>query len=152
MRYNDHLFEVDLDSGATVSFMRLDVAKRLALSLLPNGQLALLADKVSRMKSLGEIDILVTENETNKVVLRLRALIVENLGVECYGGQTFHLDNGIVDDVSLKTISFHQGRYTINQDHKYGQLTAYPPPYLTTESSMSKMAAIDMKVDLEFQN
>ena len=109
---------------------------------MPNGQLALLADKISRMKSLGEINILVTENETGKIVLRLRALIVKDLGVECYGGQTFHLDNGIVDDVSLKTISFHQGRYTIHQGHKYGQLTAHPPPYFTTESTLSKMAAI----------
>ena len=125
--------------------MRLDVAKRLKLDILPNGQLALLADKVSQMKSLGEVNILVTENETGKVVLRLRALIVENLGVECYGGQTFHLDNGIVDDVSMKTISFHHGKHTIHQGHKYGQLVAHPPPYLTVESEVLEMAAIETK-------
>ena len=50
-------FDIDLDSGATVSFLRLDVAKRLQLQLLPNAQLALLADKVSQMKSLGEVNI-----------------------------------------------------------------------------------------------
>ena len=147
VKYQNNIFVIDLDSGATVSFMRLDVAKRLALSLLPNGQLALLADKVSQMKSLGEINILVTEIETGKIVLRLRALIVENLGVECYGGQTFHLDNGIVDNVSMKSISFHHGKYNIDQGHKYGQLTAYPPPYLTVESEKPKLAIIQTQPD-----
>ena len=46
------------------------------------------------------------------MVLRLRALVVNELGVEIYAGQTFHLDNGVVGDVSAKTISLHNGRFT----------------------------------------
>ena len=137
VKYSAEVFKIDLDSGATVSFLRLDVAKLLQLSIKPNGQLAILADKKSRMQSLGEIDILVTENETGTVVLRLRALIVETLGVACYAGQTFHLDNGVVADVTQKTISFHHGRHVIHQENKYGQLQAYPPPYLTVDSAPS---------------
>ena len=106
-------FTIDLDSGATVSFLRSDVARHLNLTLMPNNQLALLADKVSQMKSLGEIDIEVIEQETQKVNLRLRALVVDNLGVQCYGGQTFHLDNGIVGNISHNLISFHNGRFHI---------------------------------------
>ena len=98
---NNLHFQIHLDSGATVSFMRLDLARRLNLKLLPNNQLAMLADKRHQIASLGEINITVTETETNNVLLRLRALVVENLNVQVYGGQTFHLDNGIVDDVRV---------------------------------------------------
>ena len=125
-------FDIDLDSGATVSFLRLDVAKRLQLQLLPNAQLALLADKVSQMKSLGEVNIEVIETQSGHIMLRLRALVVETLGVECYGGQTFHLDNGIVDNVSQENISFHNGKFKISQKNKYGQLVAYPPLHYST--------------------
>ena len=48
-----------------MSFIRLDVVQRLSLELLPNNQLAILADKATRLKSLGEIDILVVEHSTN---------------------------------------------------------------------------------------
>ena len=70
------VFKVALDSGATVSFLRLDVAQLLNLKIMPNGQLAILADHKSRMRSLGEIDVLLLENSTGHIVLRLRALIV----------------------------------------------------------------------------
>ena len=129
-----------LDSGATVSFIRLDVVKRLSLELLPNNQLAILADKATRLKSLGEIDILVVEHSTNAVVLRLRALVVNELGVEIYAGQTFHLDNGVVGDVSAKTISLHNGRFKIF-DFGIGDRSpaAHPPPYLTINDEPSPM-------------
>ena len=126
-------FDIDLDSGATVSFLRLDVAERLNLKLLPNVQLALLADKVSQMKSLGEVNIEIIEMQSEHIILRLRALVVKTLGVECYGGQTFHLDNGIVDNVSQENISFHNGRFKISQKDKYGKLVAYPPPCYSTK-------------------
>ena len=99
----------------------------------PNNQLALLADKIHRIKSLWEINIIVTEVETCKVLLRVRALVVENLHVECFGGQTFHLDNGIVDDVSSGKISLHKGKFQIHQDNRFSNLEAYPPPYLTVD-------------------
>ena len=82
---------------------------KLKLSIHHNGQLALLADKKTQMRSLGEIDITVLETSTQNIILRLRALVVSNLGVECYGGQTFHLDNGIVDNICTRTISIHHG-------------------------------------------
>jgi hypothetical protein len=98
---------------------------------VPNDQLAILADKATRMKSLGEIDILVVEQSTKIVVLRLRALVVKELGVECYAGQTFHLDNGVVGNVSAKTISLHNGRFRIIQNLSNRPAVAHPPPYFT---------------------
>ena len=60
----------------------------------------------------------------------------------CYAGQTFHLDNSVVADVTKKTISLHNGQYIIHQDQKYGQLLAYPPPFLTVDSETSNLAQI----------
>ena len=91
----------------------------------------MLADKRHQIASLGEIDITVTENETNNVLLRLRALVVENLNVQVYGGQTFHLDNGVVDNVTDSSISLHNGKFQIYQENKYGQLRPHPPKYLS---------------------
>ena len=115
VKYKNAPFRIDLDSGATVAFIRQDIAMKLNLSINPNGQLALLADKKTQMRSLGEIDITVLETSTQDIILRLRALVVANLGVECYGGQTFHLDNAIVDNISTRTISIHHGKYIIKQ-------------------------------------
>ena len=52
---------------------------------------------------------------------------------ECFGGQTFHLDNGIVDDVSSGKISIHKGKFQIHQENRFSNLEAYPPPYLTVD-------------------
>ena len=42
--YKNAPFRIDLDSGATVAFIREDIAMKLKLSINPNDQLALLAD------------------------------------------------------------------------------------------------------------
>ena len=78
-------FPVTFDNGATVSFMRVDLARALGLKFKPNGQLASLADSRYRIKSLGEVNFIVTEVSTGKALLRIRALIMENLAVPCYG-------------------------------------------------------------------
>ena len=81
-----------LDWGANVSHMRLDIANRLGLEIKPNSQLALLADKKTRMSYVGEVDCLVT---LESMQLRLCALIMEDLQAHCFGGTTFHADNSI---------------------------------------------------------
>ena len=64
VQYNHITFTIDLDSGATVGFIRQDIALYLDLNIKENGQFARLADKKTQMKSLGEIDIIVTETTT----------------------------------------------------------------------------------------
>ena len=88
-------FSVTLDSGATVSFCTPALVRRLGLTLHPNSQLALLADSRFRVQSKGEVDFLVVEETTGEALLRVRALVMDNLAVDCYGGQTFHLDNAV---------------------------------------------------------
>ena len=100
---------ITLDSGATVSFCRRDLVERLGVPVKPNGQLAVLADCKSKIRSLGEVDFVAVERSTGDALLRVRALVVEDLAVGCYGGQTLHLDNNIVDDIKPGDIFLHGG-------------------------------------------
>ena len=93
---------ITLDSGATISFIRLKVAQDLKIPIKPNKQIATLADEQSIIRSLGEIDITVTHNQHP---IRLRALVVDRLQASCFGGTSFHLDNEIVPDICREIIS-----------------------------------------------
>ena len=92
MFYRGKPFEITLDSGATTSYIKHDVALSLSLTITPNNQLALLADHKTRIASLGEVDFNVT---LGTVVMRVRALVMKNLQAQCFGGTTFHVDNDI---------------------------------------------------------
>ena len=48
VHYNNIPFTIDLDSGATVGFMRQDIALQLDLNIKENGQYARLADNESQ--------------------------------------------------------------------------------------------------------
>ena len=53
VKLNDVVFKICLDSGATVSFVTINLVTKLGVKVLPNNQLARLADNSTRMKSLG---------------------------------------------------------------------------------------------------
>ena len=144
-------FIIHLDSGATVSFIRLETARRLSLDIKPNGQLALLADEKTRLQSLGEINVLVY---LGHIVLRVRALVVKHLQVECYAGTTFHVDNSVEPDISTGVISFHKGKFKVKQHNPIvgDGPVPHPPPFLTTEGNsadMAQCAAVDYTAVLE---
>ena len=90
----------------------------------PNNQLALLADKKTRMASLGEIDCLVS---LNNIQLRLRALVMENLQADCFGGTTFHADNGIEAKIKDGSVIIH-GKFAVKQYNSLLELPTHPPP------------------------
>ena len=106
---------ITLDSGATVSYLRLQNALDLNLPIKPNHQLVLLADKLTRMESVGEVDFLVSLGNTQ---LRVRALVMENLQAECFGGTTFHADNHIEANISKKTVSI-RGEVVVSQHNTW---------------------------------
>ena len=58
VKYRDHNLQITLDSGATVSYLRRSKAIQMGLNILPNDQLALLADQRTRMASRGEVDFI----------------------------------------------------------------------------------------------
>lgn len=141
--YQGKTIIITLDSGATVSYIENSLIKSLGVTIRPNGQLAQLAIPSARAASMGEVDFLVIESSTGNAVLRLRALVMPTLSVPCYGGRTFHRDNGIVDDVNSLSVTLHDGRFKINLSDKIGPLPArQPPPYLTVQPSAAGQAVI----------
>ena len=121
---NDRQLDITLDSGATVSYIRYDQATELGINVLPNDQLALLADQKTRMASLGEIDVVAS---IDGIQLRLRALVMKNLQAACFGGTTFHADNKLEPKIRDGTVTLH-GKYTIFQSNPFLHLPLYPPP------------------------
>ena len=95
-----------LDSGATVSYIRLSVCQKMGLNIRPNGQLAVLAEGETKLPALGEVNFVVNHNS---VPLRMRALVLEKLHVDLFAGTTFHVDNSIVANLSKGTIMLHWG-------------------------------------------
>ena len=116
-------FHITLDSGATVSYIKLSEVERLAIIVYPNNQLALLADTKTRMASLGEVDFTVT---IDNILLRVRALVMKNLQADCFGGTTFHADNDITASIRTGKIKLH-GKFVIKQSNPMSVLPLYPP-------------------------
>ena len=129
--FGRNTLDITLDSGATVSYMRVDVAYQLGLNIMPNSQLAMLADKRTRLRSVGEVDCLVT---LHSIQLRLRALLMEDLQADCFGGTTFHADNGIQTNIKERTVSIH-GKYLVKQDNSNHYMPLFPPPAETLSNA-----------------
>ena len=129
--YNNLSLLITLDSGATVSYIKLNKALSLGLTIAPNNQLALLADQQTRMASLGEVDFVVT---MGNVLMRVRALVMKNLQAECFGGTTFHADNDIEARIKTGTISIH-GRFIVDQSNPYKAIRIHPPPSEEVQST-----------------
>ena len=131
--HNDTPVNITLDTGATVSFIRLNIVTQLKIPILPNNQLALLADDKTKMASLGEIDITLTRGH---ISCRLRALIMKNLQADVFGGTTFHNDNDIQGRIKTRQIKIHD-KYMVFQTNDILPLpaaatttivTGTPPP------------------------
>ena len=114
---NGKFLKVTLDTGATVSFVSKNLVERLGLEILPNGQLTQLAIPKYRDSSIGEVDFTATECSTGTAQMRVRAIILAELSCECYGGQTFHHDNGIVANITNCTVSIHHGVFLVQLPH-----------------------------------
>ena len=132
VKYGSRCFIITLDSGANVTFLTLKLARALGLIIHPNGQLAKMADPGVVRHSLGEVDFIVTESTTGDALLRVRALVMEKLSVECYGGQTLHKDNDLVADVNSSVVKAHGGRFTFHINLPPGP-PAFPPPFQSLE-------------------
>ena len=79
---------------------------------------------MTRMASLGEVDVVVM---LGHVQMRLRALVMKHLQADCFGGTTFHADNGIVTNIREGTVLIH-GRYQVSQANPSAYLPINPPP------------------------
>ena len=99
------------------------MVKTLGANIKENNQLALLADQKTRMASMGEIDI---ETRIGFVIVRLRALVMENLQSVCFGGTTFHTDNTIEANINTGEIKIH-GQYIVQQSNPVQNFQTFPP-------------------------
>ena len=115
--------------------MSLERARQLSLKILPNGDYASLADKRHKSQSMGEVDLCVTEVTTN-AQLRLRALVMEHLAAECYGGTTFAFDNDIIPIMATSTVYMHGGKFKVTRPPTQPYVK-HPPPQLTSPPSQS---------------
>ena len=129
--YNDQPLNITLDSGATVSFIRLSVAIALNCTILPNTPLALLANEKTRLAALGEINI--TLSRANFSVL-LRALVVKNLQADCFGGTNFHKDNDIETRITTGQIKVHH-KFTVLQTNPVLPLPSSPTALNSIQTS-----------------
>ena len=136
--YQSLILNITLDTGATVSYIRLLEAERLGLTFLPNDQLALLADKKTRMASLGEVDFLVYAS--GNIVLRVRALIMKNLQAPCFGGTTFHADNDITARIRTGEVLLHN-KFLVKQSNPMIEFPLFPPPFQQVQDRLKSSDA-----------
>ena len=121
--YNSVNLDITLDTGATVSYIRQSKVIELGVNVFPNNQLALLADQQTRMSSKGEVDFVAN---LGNIKLRIRALVMDQLQAECFGGTTFHVDNDVEARIQSGTISLH-GRFVVSQSNPIQQMPIHPP-------------------------
>ena len=66
------------------------------------------------MTSLGEIDITLTRGP---ISVRLKALVMDKLQADCFGGTTFHFENDVQPKIKTRTIKLHN-KYTLPQTNE----------------------------------
>lgn len=124
-------FHITLDSGATVSFIRKSYADKHKIPILPNNQLALLADDKTRMTSLGEIDI---KLQRGSLEVRLKALVMEKLQADCFGGTTFHYENDVQAKIRSREIKVNKHTFPQTNEHLH-----LPEPSASLSTSVVKL-------------
>ena len=113
MFYKCQPIHITLDGGATSNYIKRIICEKFGFKIYPNGQTSLLGDKKTRLPSLGEIDVTLTRDTWT---VRLRALVVENLGADVFGGTVFLHDNDIATRQKKKEITLSKvtKNYSVN--------------------------------------
>ena len=111
---NNQDIHLDLDTGATVSYVKLSAVKSHGFKIRPNSQLSNLADGKTKMKAIGEIDEIFYRNSWQ---VRFHAIVTQNLHCNFVAGNNFIKENSIIQDLNAKTISVHK-KYTVAETSK----------------------------------
>ena len=111
---NTNAVHIEIDSGATVNYIHESFIKKYNLSskVRPNGQLSTLGDGITKLGSIGEIDITFFRNDWK---VRFRGIVVKELQSLILGGTVFLVDNQIEQNLFKKVIHIHDRRYTVQQ-------------------------------------
>ena len=106
---NNKDVHITLDSGATVSYIKLDIAKSHNFKIRPNSQLSSLGDGQTKLPAIGEIDEHFFRNDWS---VRFNAIVVINLHADFVGGNNFFKENQVIQDINNRSICVHR-KYTV---------------------------------------
>jgi len=107
---NGIAIHLELDNGATCSYIQLREAIKRGFNIYPNNQSSQLGDGVTMIKSCGQVDVNLYRNSHK---LRFRAIVARNLHCPVIGGTTFIKDNNIKQDFVCNQISLLGNRCTV---------------------------------------
>ena len=111
---------IDMDSGASLNYIRENEAIKYQFKILPNTQISTLGDGKTKLKACGEIDVLFFRNSWT---VRYRAVVSKDLQSPIIGGTVFMTDNKIQQDLSRRLIHIHDKQITVPEtNEKFDQI------------------------------
>ena len=111
---NSKNVNIELDTGATVSFVKLSTAVEHNFQIKPNNQLSNLADGKTKLPAVGEIDEIFYRNSFQ---VRFHAIVTRELHTSFVGGNNFFKENSIVQDINNKNIVIHN-KFSVPETNK----------------------------------
>ena len=114
---------IDIDSGATLNYVREKEAVELGFDILPNGQLSKLGDGRTMLPSIGEVDVLFFRNSWS---VRFRGLVTKELQSAFIGGTVFLTDNFMEQDLNRRLIHIHDRKVTVQETNPNSLLPIQP--------------------------
>ena len=120
------VIHIELDSNATINYIKLDAAKHFNFAIKPNSQLSILADGITKLPAMGEINETFFRNDWS---VTLQAVVVKNLHTDFIGGTVFLRHNNIKQDFARNTIQV-QGKFTVPTTSPAMVLTIQPQNHL----------------------
>ena len=126
---------IEIDSGATVSYAKLEAVRKFGFKINKNSQFSTLADGKTIIPSIGEIDITLYRNSFS---VRFHAIVTDNLNFDFLGGNNFIKENGIIQDLGKKTITLHK-KYNVPETNKSLILPTKVDNYLAKNNSIQTL-------------
>ena len=101
---------INLDSGATLSYIKESEVVKHKFKRHPNGQMSKLGDGVTKIKAIGEIHEIFYRNNFQ---VKFSAVICKQLTSPLIGGTVFIKENGIDQDFVRDVIHLHNKAVTL---------------------------------------
>ena len=129
---------ITLDGGATGSFITKKCADENNFKIWKNNQSAGLADNLTSVKSVGYIEETLYRDKWSVI---FKALVVDNLKAQAYGGQPFLISNDIIQRPAKNLITIH-GQYTVLQTN------ANIPATMPNSAALITVANMNLKKEV----
>ena len=126
---------IELDSGATVSYAKLDAVQKHGFKIYQNSQTSRLADGKTLLPAIGEIDVTL---HRNNFTVRFHAIVTKDLNFDFLGGNNFIRENQIIQDLEKKSISIHK-KYSVPETNKNLILPTIQNNFLAKTNSIQSL-------------